>query len=122
MLLDRLRIHIDPKLRNIQTGFRKDRSTVAQILTFLRLVERIKSRNLPDYLFDSIHRGKLMEILRAFGVMVEIVDAVNMVNTNTTNQVLSPDGDTEFFEILAGVLHGDTLAQYLFMIALDYAK
>ena len=40
--------------------------------------------------------------------------------TNTTTQVLSPDGDHEFFEILAGVLPGDTLAPYLFIIALDY--
>ena len=62
-----------------------------------------------------------MEILRAYGVQVEIVDAVNMMYTNTTAQVLSSDGDTEFFEILAGVLQGDSLAPYLFIIALDYA-
>ena len=35
-------------------------------------------------------------------------------------QVLSLDDDTDFFEILAGVLQGDTLAPYLFTIALDY--
>jgi hypothetical protein len=34
---------------------------------------------------------------------------------------LSPDGETESFQILAGVLQGDTLAPYLFIIALDYA-
>ena len=58
--------------------------------------------------------------MRAYGVPVEIVDAVNMMHTSTTAQVLSPDGDTEFFEILAGILQGDTLAPYLFIIALDY--
>ena len=31
------------------------------------------------------------------------------------------DGGTEFFEILAGVLQGDTFALFLFIIALDYA-
>ena len=36
-------------------------------------------------------------------------------------KVISPDGETELFEILAGVLQGDTLAPYLFVIALDYA-
>ena len=35
--------------------------------------------------------------------------------------MITPDGDTEFFEILAGVLQGDTLAPFLFIIALDYA-
>ena len=32
----------------------------------------------------------------------------------------SPDGDTEYFDIVAGVLQGDTLAPYLFIICLDY--
>ena len=35
-------------------------------------------------------------------------------------KVCSPDGDTEYFNIVAGVLHGDTLAPYLFIICLDY--
>ena len=33
---------------------------------------------------------------------------------------VSPDGDTEYFDIVAGVLQGDTLAPYLFIICLDY--
>ena len=40
---------------------------------------------------------------------------------NTTVQVLSPNRDNEFFEILVGVLEGDTLVLYLFIIALNYA-
>ena len=39
---------------------------------------------------------------------------------NTKVKVRSPDGDTDFFEIVAGVLQGDTLALYLFIIYLDY--
>ena len=35
-------------------------------------------------------------------------------------KVRSPDGDTEYFDIVAGVLKGDTLAPYLFIICLDY--
>ena len=35
-------------------------------------------------------------------------------------KVCSPDGDTEYFDIVAGVLQGDTLASYLFIICLDY--
>ena len=58
--------------------------------------------------------------MRAYGVPVEIVDVVGVMYSNTTAQVLSPNGYTEFFKILAGVLQGDTLAPYLFTIALDY--
>ena len=35
-------------------------------------------------------------------------------------KVRSPDGNTEYFDIEAGVLQGDTLAPYLFTICLDY--
>ena len=39
---------------------------------------------------------------------------------NTKVKVRSPDGDTEYFDIVAGVLQGDWLAPYLFIICLDY--
>ena len=35
-------------------------------------------------------------------------------------KVRSPDGDTKYFDIVAGVLQGGTLAPYLFIICLDY--
>ena len=35
-------------------------------------------------------------------------------------KVRSPDGDTKYFDIFAGVLQGDTLTPYLFIICLDY--
>ena len=35
-------------------------------------------------------------------------------------KVHSPDGYTDYFDILAGVLQGDTFAPYLFIICLDY--
>ena len=39
---------------------------------------------------------------------------------NTKSMVRSPDEDTELFDILAGVLQGDTLAPFLFVKYLDY--
>ena len=39
----------------------------------------------------------------------------------TFAKVLTPDGETAWFELLAGVLKGDTLAPFLFIIVLDYA-
>ncbi len=43
-----------------------------------------------------------------------------MLYKNIKSLVRSPDGDTDFFDILAGVLQGDTLAPFLFIITLDY--
>ena len=36
---------------------------------------------------------------------------------NTKVKVRSPDGDTEYFDIVAGVLQGDTLAPYLYHLS-----
>ena len=43
-----------------------------------------------------------------------------MLYQNMKAMLRSPDGDTDFFDIVAGVLQGDTLAPYLFIICLDY--
>ena len=43
-----------------------------------------------------------------------------MLYKNTKVKVCLPDGDTDYFNIVAGVLQGDTLASYLFIICLDY--
>ena len=39
---------------------------------------------------------------------------------NTKVKVCSPDVNTDFFDIVAGVLQGDSLAPYQFIICLDY--
>ena len=43
-----------------------------------------------------------------------------MLYRNTKVKVCSPDGDTDYFDIAAGVLQGDILAPYLFIICLNY--
>ena len=70
--------------------------------------------------FDSIHRGKMEQILLAYGLPKETIAAIMILYRNTKVKVRSPDGDTEYFDIVAGVLQGDTLAPYLFIICLDY--
>ena len=60
------------------------------------------------------------QILLAYGLPKETVAAITILYRNTKMKVRSPDGDTEYFDIVAGVLQGDTLAPYLFIICLDY--
>ena len=69
---------------------------------------------------DSIHRGKTEQILLAYGLPKETVAAIMILYRNTKVKVRSPDGDTDCFDIVAGVLQGDTLAPYLFIICLDF--
>ena len=58
--------------------------------------------------------------LLTYGLPKETVAAITILHRNTKVKVRSPDGDTEYFDIVAGVLQWDTLAPYLFIISLDY--
>ena len=60
------------------------------------------------------------QILQAYGLPKETVAAIMILYKNTKVKVSSPDGDMEYFDIVAGVLQGDTLTPYLFNICLDY--
>ena len=100
----------------------------SQILTIRRILEGVRAKNLQATLlfvdftkaFDSIHRGKMEQILQAYGQPKKTVAAITILYRNTKEKVRSPDGDTEYFDIVAEVLQGDTLAPYRFIICLDY--
>ena len=128
MLLNRIKPSLEEVLRDNQNGFRQGRSTTSHILALRRIIEGAKAKNLKATMvfidfkkaFDSVHRGLLMKILRAYGIPDVIVRLIENVYTGTLAKVLTADGCTEVFDILAGVLQGDTLAPYLFIIVVDY--
>ena len=115
-----LRNCMEPKIDNIlrknQNGFRRNRLTTSQILTIRRILEGVRAKNLKVTLlfvditkaFDSIHRGKMEQILLAYGLPKESVAAITIPYGNSKVKVRSPDEDTEYFDIVAGVLQGDT--------------
>ena len=57
------------------------------------------------------------QILLAYGLPKETVAAITIPYRNTTVKVRSADGDTEYFNVVAGVLQRDTLAPYLFIMS-----
>ena len=63
----------------------------------------------------------MLQILYAYGIPKNIIQTIALTNKDTFAKVTSHDGDTELFEIKKGVLQGDTLAPFLFIITLDYA-
>ena len=60
------------------------------------------------------------QILLTYGIPKETVTAIVMLYKNTKVKVCSPDGNTDYIDIVAGMLQRDTLALYLFIICLDY--
>ena len=75
-----LRNQIEPKIVNIlrknQNGFWRNRSTTSQILTIRRILEGVRAKIQEATIlfvnftkaFDSIHRGKMEQILLAYGL------------------------------------------------------
>ncbi|XP_072033316.1 uncharacterized protein [Amphiura filiformis] len=92
------------------------------------MIEGIEEKNLSAVVtfidfkkaFDTVHRGKMIKILKAYGIPDIIVNAIEDTYQGTEAKVMTRDGDTDEFEILAGVPQGDTLAPYLFISVLDY--
>ena len=51
----------------------------------------------------------MIKILKAYGIPDIIVHAIEDIYQGTKTNVITSDGDTDEFNILAGVLQGDTL-------------
>ena len=64
-------------------------------------------------LFDSIHWENMEQIQLAYGLFKET--AITMMYKNIKAIVRSPAGDTNFFDIVAGVFRRDILAPYIFI-------
>ena len=79
-----------------------------EILTIRRILEGVRAKNLQapilfvDFTkaFDSIHRGKVEQILLAYGLLKETLAIIMILYRNTKVKVRSPDGDTEYFDIV----------------------
>ena len=128
LILNRLLPKFEPLLRKNQNGFRAGRSTLSQILTLRRIIEEMTNCNqeavfvFVDFskAFDSIDRAKMFEILALYGIPQPIIEAIRVLYANTSSTVLTPDGETKPIDIMAGILQGDTLAPFLFILVLDY--
>ena len=129
ILLARIRDGLDNYLRPNQNGFRPLRSTAQHVLTWKRIHEEVcsmkDSRLITVFIdftkaFDSIDWNYIDNILLAYDVPNEIVDAVMSVYYGAKAAVKYNGTISDYFDLGVGILQGDTLAPYLFIIVLDW--
>jgi hypothetical protein len=128
MLLHRLRSLIDHKLRPSQNGFRPHRSCTQHILALRRIIENCTIYKRHSVLitfidfskaFDSISRQYLQDTLFELDIPTYLINAIFSLYRGSTSQVMTPHGLTDKIRVDRGVLQGDTLAPYLFVLVLD---
>ena len=128
MILHRIRVLVDSKLSDSQNGFRPHRSCPQHILALRLLVENCalykEQSAVLTFLdfkkaFDSVHRSYLLDTLVEFGVPEYLITAVMSLYRGSTVQVVTKDGLTDKIHVDRGVLQGDTLAPYLFIMVMD---
>ena len=101
---------------------------MSEILTSFGILEGVRAKPLEAKIlfveftkaFESFHRRKMGQILLAYGLPKETVAAIIMLYRNTKLKFHSPERDTGYFDIVVGVLQGDTLAPDLFIICLEH--
>ena len=87
LLHNRIEPKIEKILRKNQNGFQRNRSTKSQILTICRILEDVRAKNIDVTIlfddfskaFDSIHRGKMEQILLTYGLPKETVATIMML-------------------------------------------
>ena len=71
--------------------------------------------------FDSVDRNLMFAILRHYGVPEDIVKAIRLLYDGSKSAVYVDYGKlTNEFETVTGILQGDILAPFLFVIVIDY--
>ena len=110
-----------------QNGFRKQHSTVDQIMSLTIIIETRKRNKLSTYCafidfkkaYDYVDRKILWERLQRFGVSGRMLSAVKSLYSNITACVKINGMCTDWFTVRTGLRQGCLLSPILFNLFID---
>ena len=128
MMLERIKIGIDKKLRKEQAGFRLKRSTTEQIFMLRNILEQANEWRAGLYIhfvdfekaFDSVPRESLWNIMRSHGIPGEMVRVIADIYEDFECAVIDGSETSDWFKIKSGVKQGRAMSGFLFLLTLDW--
>jgi hypothetical protein len=70
--------------------------------------------------FDSINRKVMFAVLRHYGIPEAVVNAISALYNNSKSAVMVDGSISDPFNVSTGVLQGDVLAPFLFIVLVDF--
>ena len=114
IILERVRGAVNPKLRDQQAGFRRNRSCADQIASLRIIVEQSIKWNSTLYInfidfekaFDSVDREILWKLLRHYGIPDKIISLFQCMYKDLSCKIAHAGQLSESFEVKTGVRQG----------------
>ncbi|CAF1667422.1 unnamed protein product, partial [Adineta ricciae] len=127
VLMNRLKAYLDPYLSEEQAGFRRDRSTIHQILMLRLLAEKAKRQGKKIYncfidfqkAFDTIKHKIIWATLKSYGVDTKIITLLQNIYEKSQSAVRIGNDYGEWFQTDVGTRQGDPLSPLLFIVYLE---
>lgn len=127
ILTERLRGRTEEYMGDEQAGFRKDRSTVQQILTLRLIGEKARRKNIKIYncfidfskAFDSIDQNVTWAAMESFGVNKRLTGLLREINGNATAAIRIGSEKGSWFKTSRGTRQGDPISPSSFIILLE---
>ena len=106
-----------------QTGYVKDRFIGETIRSIFDIMDYTVEKNIPGLLifihFDSVEWGFLFKCLEAFNFGSDFLNWIKTFYTNVQSCIMNNGTTSNYFQLEGGVLQGDPLSPYLFIVVVE---